>query len=70
MDIETLIQAAFSVSEPNTMEREVKALTTFHRLYGLNEAEIVTYSESRTIEKDGLTIRIRPLAEWLLEFDC
>lgn len=62
------IQASFSISDLNTLEREVKALTTFHRLYGLNEAEIVTYSESRTIETDGLTIRIRPLAEWLLEF--
>lgn len=63
------IQAAFSVSDPNTLELEVKALTKFHRLYGLNEAEIVTYSESRTIEIEGLTIKIRPLAEWLLEFD-
>lgn len=74
MDIETLkkkkgIQASFSISDPNTLEREIKVLTTFHRLYGLNEAEIVTYSESRNIETDGLTIRIRPLAEWLLEFN-
>lgn len=64
------IQAAFSVSDPNTLEREIKSLTTFHRLYGLNEAEIVTYSESRVINIEGLAIRIRPLAEWLLEFDC
>ena len=63
------IQAAFSVRDPNTLEREVKALTTFHRLYGLKEAEIITYSESRTIETEYLTIRVRALAEWLLSYN-
>lgn len=62
------IQAAYSVSDPTTLEREVKALTTFHRLYGLNEAEIVTYSEERTIETPTLTIRVITLAKWLLSF--
>ncbi len=62
------IQAAYSVSDPTTLEREVKALTTFHRLYGLNEAEIVTYSEERTIETPTLTIKVIPLAKWLLSF--
>lgn len=62
------IQAAYSVSDPTTLEREVKALTTFHRLYGLNEAEIVTYSEERTIETPTLKIKVIPLAKWLLSF--
>ncbi len=62
------IQAAYSVSDPSTLEREVKALTTFHRLYGLKEAEIVTYSEERTIETPTLTIKVVPLAKWLLSF--
>ncbi len=62
------IQAAYSVSDPATLEREVKALTTFHRLYGLQEAEIITYSEERTIETPTLTIRVIPLAKWLLSF--
>ena len=60
------IQACFSVNDSATLEREVKALTTFHQLYGLAEAEIITYSEQRTIETTGLTIKVIPLAQWLL----
>lgn len=62
------IQACFTVNDQATLEREVKALTTFHKLYGLNEAEIITYSEDRIIEAPGLTIYVRPLADWLLSF--
>lgn len=61
------IQSSYSISDDATLEREVKALTTFHRLYGLDAAEIVTYSEEREIERDGLKIRVVPLAKWLLE---
>lgn len=60
------IQACYSIHSPETLNREVKALTRFHGLYGLKEAEIVTYSEERIIETPGLTIRVLPLAKWLL----
>lgn len=60
------IQSCFSVENAMTLEREVKALRTFHRLYGLKEAEIVTYSEEKTIETPGLTINVVPLSKWLL----
>lgn len=62
------IQVSYSVNDPATLEREVKALTKFHELYGLNEAEIITYSEDRIIETPMLSIRIRSLADWLLSF--
>ncbi|MDE6379026.1 MAG: ATP-binding protein [Muribaculaceae bacterium] len=62
------IQVSYSLNDPATLEREVKALTIFHKLYGLKEAEIVTYSEERTIETSDLTIQVRPLADWLLSF--
>lgn len=60
------IQACYRLSDDATREREVKALATFHHLYGLNDAVIVTYSESGTIHLDDLTIRLVPLASWLL----
>lgn len=62
------IQVSYSVNDPATFEREVKALTKFHELYGLKEAEIITYSEDRTIETPTLKIRIRSLADWLLSY--
>ena len=63
------IQASFSLRDSATREREIKALTTFHRLYGLDEAEIVTYSEEEEITIDDLTIRVVPLYRWLLSFE-
>ncbi len=62
------IQASYSVNDPATLEREIKALTTFHRHYGLNKAEIITYSEERTIETPNLKVHVIPLAKWLLSF--
>lgn len=61
------VQASFSISDSDTEFREVKALTEFHRLYGLERAEIVTYSEEKEITSNGLAIRIIPLSKWLLE---
>ena len=60
------IQASFSIADAATKEREVNALREFHKKYGLDRAEIVTYSEEATIEVDSLTIRVIPLLEWLL----
>lgn len=62
------IQVSYSLNDPATLEREIKALTTFHKLYGLKEAEIITYSEERVIETPTLPIRVRSLAQWLLSF--
>lgn len=61
------IQASFSVDNPDTEEREVNALLKFHALYGLERAEIVTYSEERVIHTPSLDIHVVPLAKWMLK---
>lgn len=63
------VQAAYSLSNPDTEEREIRALMKFHELYGLEKAEIVTYSEERVIERSGLSISVIPLSKWLLAND-
>lgn len=60
------IQAAYSLSDSATEEREVRALVKFNQLYGLDSAEIVTYSEEREIITPSLTIQVVPLYKWLL----
>lgn len=60
------IQASYSLADPSTEEREVKALVHFHERYGLREAEIVTFSEERVIHTPTLTINIVPLSKFLL----
>lgn len=61
------VQSCYSISNPSTLDREVRALTTFHQLYGLKEAEIVTYSDERIIETPGLSINVVPLSRWLID---
>ncbi|MCM1452287.1 MAG: ATP-binding protein [Clostridium sp.] len=63
------IQSSYSIKDSETLDREVKSLATFHKLYGLQQAEIVTYSEETTIEIPGLTIQVIPLAKWLLSLE-
>ncbi len=63
------IQSCYSLRDPSTFEREVNALVTFHKLYGLKEAEIVTFSEEMTIIRDGLEIHVEPLSKWLLDLE-
>lgn len=60
------IQVSYSVSNQATLEREIAALVKFNELYGLDHAEIVTYSEEKDIVVNGLTIHITPLLKWIL----
>lgn len=60
------VQASFSLADSDTETREIRALMKFHKLYGLELAEIVTYSEEREIFTDGLSIQVIPLSKWLL----
>lgn len=62
------IQSCYSINNQTTLDREIRALTTFHKLYGLESAEIVTYSDEMAIEDSGLKINVIPLAKWLLGF--
>lgn len=61
------VQAAYSLRDAATELREVGALEKFHKLYGLDSAQIVTYSEEREIVAGSLVIKVVPLAKWLLD---
>lgn len=66
-DFKRGIQVSYSIRDAATREREIKGLAAFHRLYGLKEAQIITYSEEEEIKFDGLTIHVVPLVRWLME---
>lgn len=67
-NLKTGIQACYSLRDESTLEREIKALTTFHTLYGLSEGWIITMSEEKEIHTDSLTIKVIPLSKFLLSF--
>ncbi|WP_456367079.1 ATP-binding protein [Thermococcus sp.] len=62
-DEETLIQVSYDVSNPETMERELKALKKAKRLFRWEEAVLITWDTEKKV--DG--IEIVPLWRFLLE---
>lgn len=62
-DEETLIQVSYDVSNPETMERELKALKKAKRLFRWEKAVLITWDTEKKV--DG--IEIVPLWRFLLE---
>jgi len=62
-----LVQVAQSMDNPTTREREIRALVDALGALGLSSGLILTDSKSELITRNGFTITIRSLAEWLLE---
>ncbi|MGN0845319.1 MAG: ATP-binding protein [Kiritimatiellia bacterium] len=61
------VQACWSMREPGTRVRELKALEKLSGQYGLKRMFVVTRDESETIAlSGGGTVEVLPLAEWLL----
>ena len=62
-----LVQVAQSMDNPATREREIRALADAMGALGLSSGLILADSNIETITRNGFTITIRSLAEWLLE---
>jgi uncharacterized protein len=62
-----LIQVTQSLDQPGTYERELRALSDAMRALDLPTGLILTASNAEDITQNGTTIKIRSLAEWLLE---
>jgi hypothetical protein len=55
------------MDNPATREREIRALTDAMKTLDLSSGLILADSNTETITRNGITITIRSLAEWLLE---
>jgi len=62
-----LIQVCYDIKNPDVEEREVKALIEAGKELNITGLTVLTWNEKRVVEKDGMTIRFKPLWEWLLE---
>lgn len=60
------VQASYSIDDPMTCEREVRALRKLAEIFPVRRAVIVTYDEERTIAEEGLAIEAMPAWKWLL----
>ncbi|MDF1572649.1 MAG: ATP-binding protein [Bacteroidales bacterium] len=61
------IQVSWNIEDESTYNREIAGLLDAVNAYGLREGLILTESEEREFELDGVSIRIKPVWKWLLE---
>lgn len=66
-DEQRLIQVAQRIDQPGTRKRELRALADAMRQLGLDEGLLLTDRNADPIRVDGGTVRVRSIAEWLLE---
>ena len=66
-DENLLIQVSYTISDPETRKREIKALESAMKSLGIEESLIITIDEREIIETDQGTIRVIPAFEWLLK---
>lgn len=66
-DSATAIQVCYSLDNGDgTFDREVTALIKLTKVLDCSRLLIITYSEERTIETEGITIEVIPAWKWLL----
>lgn len=64
-----LIQVAQNMNNPDTKEREIRALLDAMSTLGLPEGLILSDADTEIVTANSGTITIRPLAEWLLQLE-
>ncbi|MDR0894564.1 MAG: ATP-binding protein [Prevotellaceae bacterium] len=60
------LQVSYSIDDPLTREREVKALSRLAEVFSLDKVAIVTRDEEDTLIENGLRIEVVPVWKWLL----
>ena len=60
------IQVSYSLKDSETFERETEPLVSFAKKNPGWKPLIITYDESSTIERDGITVNVVPIWRWLL----
>lgn len=60
-------QVSYSIDDPVTREREVKALMAYNKRLPGSQLTIITMDEESTIDENGMTIEVIPVWKWLLK---
>jgi predicted AAA+ superfamily ATPase len=59
------VQACMKLGDESVLEREVPPLAATAAYFGINEALVITTDEDRTIELDGIKVRVVPAWRWM-----
>jgi predicted AAA+ superfamily ATPase len=60
-------QVSLDVSDPETYEREIAPLAAVAQYHQIPDVVLITRSDERTVEHNGVKIRIVPAWKWLLK---
>lgn len=60
------VRVSFTIDDPITREREVRALRKMADVFPLRKALIITRDEEQTLYEEGLEIEVVPIWKWLL----
>jgi len=61
-----LIQVSYSITNPETLEREVIGLRSAMKSFGITNSWIITYDETKELEVQEGIINVVPAWQWLL----
>ena len=64
--VNQLIQVCLSLQDPFTLEREVRGLVLGASYVKCSNLLLLTWDEERTLEQDGIKIRVLPVWKWIL----
>lgn len=62
-----LIQVSYDADDRDVEQREIKALVEAGKELNAAKLSVLTWNKKREVKKDGLTVRFKPLWEWLIE---
>lgn len=65
-DEEMAIQVSYSIDDPLTREREIKALRKISEAFPIRKAFIITRDEETVISENNLEVEVLPVWKWLL----
>jgi predicted AAA+ superfamily ATPase len=65
--VSALVSVCWSLHHPDTERRELQGLFEAARVTRCKELTLITRDEKREVSRDGRTVRIVPVGEWLCE---
>jgi len=60
------LQVCIDISQENTVKRELDAIVTTAKYFGIKENLIITYNQEKDFHKDGISVKAIPAWKWML----